>query len=304
MRDTGLSSTQDSTISGRRSGVDRRPRVSQVIPKARRGLKAPHFPGSVGRERRPRPADEPRPIAPPRRRARQGLERQPRRGRPSCPRTSRGPVAEPAGRRALRARGGLGRPGAGGRPRSRRARPRAQHRAGLRRRLGRLFGFLRAPRSRAAARGAANRRALPQIAGAHSGRDGPGMAVTTLRRRLSAIGSRHTTAHHDTPTDHPLVRRLVARYARTRGPRRKRRRIRSFSNRSPRCCWRCPTINRRAVTDSCCLGMLERSGAPNRRPGRPRPKILEEGGVRLDRGGEKWSPQSRAPVLRPAPTAA
>ncbi len=56
-----------------------------------------------------------------------------------------------------------------------------------------------------------------------SGRDGPGLSVATLRRRLSAIASRHTTAHHDTPTDHPLVRRLVARYARSRGTAKKKK---------------------------------------------------------------------------------
>ncbi len=44
----------------------------------------------------------------------------------------------------------------------------------------------------------------------------------TLRRRLSAIASRHTTAHPDTPTDHTPVRRLIARYARNRGTAKKK----------------------------------------------------------------------------------
>ena len=44
-----------------------------------------------------------------------------------------------------------------------------------------------------------------------------GLALPTLRRRLAAIAVRHTTAGLDTPTDHPLVRRMLRRYARTRG---------------------------------------------------------------------------------------
>jgi integrase len=44
-----------------------------------------------------------------------------------------------------------------------------------------------------------------------------GLAVPTLRRRLAAIAVRHTSESHETPTDHPLVRRMLRRYARTRG---------------------------------------------------------------------------------------
>ena len=44
-----------------------------------------------------------------------------------------------------------------------------------------------------------------------------GLALPTLRRRLAAIAIRHTAAGHETPTDHPLVRRILRRYARTRG---------------------------------------------------------------------------------------
>ncbi len=44
-----------------------------------------------------------------------------------------------------------------------------------------------------------------------------GLALPTLRRRLAAIAVRHTAAGHETPTDHPLVRRMLRRYARTRG---------------------------------------------------------------------------------------
>ena len=44
-----------------------------------------------------------------------------------------------------------------------------------------------------------------------------GLALPTLRRRLAAIAVRHTAVGCDTPTDHPLVRRMLRRYARTRG---------------------------------------------------------------------------------------
>ncbi|MBD5636100.1 MAG: tyrosine-type recombinase/integrase, partial [Candidatus Eremiobacteraeota bacterium] len=44
-----------------------------------------------------------------------------------------------------------------------------------------------------------------------------GLALPTLRRRLAAIASRHATAGLETPTDHPLVRRLLRRYSRSRG---------------------------------------------------------------------------------------
>ncbi len=44
-----------------------------------------------------------------------------------------------------------------------------------------------------------------------------GLALPTLRRRLAAIAVRHTAAGHETPTDHPLVRRMLRRYARMRG---------------------------------------------------------------------------------------
>lgn len=44
-----------------------------------------------------------------------------------------------------------------------------------------------------------------------------GLALPTLRRRLAAISSRHATAGLETPTDHPLVRKMLRRYARSRG---------------------------------------------------------------------------------------
>jgi len=44
-----------------------------------------------------------------------------------------------------------------------------------------------------------------------------GLALPTLRRRLAAIASRHATAGLETPTDHPLVRKLLRRYSRSRG---------------------------------------------------------------------------------------
>jgi len=44
-----------------------------------------------------------------------------------------------------------------------------------------------------------------------------GLALPTLRRRLAAIAVRHTAAGQETPTDHPFVRRMLRRYARTRG---------------------------------------------------------------------------------------
>ena len=47
--------------------------------------------------------------------------------------------------------------------------------------------------------------------------DTPGLSVSTLRRRLAAIASKHATKKLETPTDHPLVRKLVRRYSRSRG---------------------------------------------------------------------------------------
>jgi integrase len=44
-----------------------------------------------------------------------------------------------------------------------------------------------------------------------------GLALPTLRRRLAAIASRHATAGQESPTDHPLVRKLLRRYSRSRG---------------------------------------------------------------------------------------
>ncbi len=54
-------------------------------------------------------------------------------------------------------------------------------------------------------------------AGIRSGRGPQGLALPTLRRRLAAIASRHATAGLETPTDHPLVRRMLRRYSRSRG---------------------------------------------------------------------------------------
>jgi len=44
-----------------------------------------------------------------------------------------------------------------------------------------------------------------------------GLSLPTLRRRLAAIASRHASASLETPTDHPLVRKLLRRYSRSRG---------------------------------------------------------------------------------------
>ncbi len=44
-----------------------------------------------------------------------------------------------------------------------------------------------------------------------------GLSLPTLRRRLAAIASRHASAKVETPTDHPLVRKLLRRYSRSRG---------------------------------------------------------------------------------------
>jgi len=44
-----------------------------------------------------------------------------------------------------------------------------------------------------------------------------GLSLPTLRRRLAAIASRHAMAGLETPTDHPLVRKLLRRYSRIRG---------------------------------------------------------------------------------------
>ena len=44
-----------------------------------------------------------------------------------------------------------------------------------------------------------------------------GLSVSTLRRRLAAIAKKHATEKLETPTDHPLVKKLVRRYSRTRG---------------------------------------------------------------------------------------
>ena len=45
----------------------------------------------------------------------------------------------------------------------------------------------------------------------------PGLSVSTLRRRLAAIASKHATEKLETPTGHPLVKKLVRRYSRSRG---------------------------------------------------------------------------------------
>ena len=45
----------------------------------------------------------------------------------------------------------------------------------------------------------------------------PGLSVSTLRRRLAAIASKHATEKLETPTDHPLVKKLMRRYSRSRG---------------------------------------------------------------------------------------
>ncbi len=50
-----------------------------------------------------------------------------------------------------------------------------------------------------------------------------GLSLPTLRRRLAAIASRHTITGLETPTDHPLVRRMLRRYARTRGTAQKKK---------------------------------------------------------------------------------
>ena len=44
-----------------------------------------------------------------------------------------------------------------------------------------------------------------------------GLSLPTLRRRLAAIASGHAMAGLETPTDHPLVRKLLRRYSRSRG---------------------------------------------------------------------------------------
>ena len=45
----------------------------------------------------------------------------------------------------------------------------------------------------------------------------PGLSVSTLRRRLAAIASKHATENLETPTNHPLVKKLLRRYSRSRG---------------------------------------------------------------------------------------
>ena len=45
----------------------------------------------------------------------------------------------------------------------------------------------------------------------------PGLSVSTMRRRLAAIASKHASEKLETPTDHPLVKKLVRRYSRSRG---------------------------------------------------------------------------------------
>ena len=51
----------------------------------------------------------------------------------------------------------------------------------------------------------------------------PGLSVSTLRRRLAAIASKHATEKLETPTDHPLVKKLVRRYGRSRGTAKKKK---------------------------------------------------------------------------------
>ena len=58
---------------------------------------------------------------------------------------------------------------------------------------------------------------LSRRAAVLSGNAPPGLALPTLRRRLAAIATRHASAGLETPTDHPLVRKMLRRYARSRG---------------------------------------------------------------------------------------
>ena len=44
-----------------------------------------------------------------------------------------------------------------------------------------------------------------------------GLSLPTLRRRLAAIASRHAIERLETPTDHPLIKKLLRRYSRSRG---------------------------------------------------------------------------------------
>ena len=57
-------------------------------------------------------------------------------------------------------------------------------------------------------------------AGLRSG--GAGLSISTLRRRLAAIASKHATEKLETSTDHPLVKKLVRRYGRSRGTAKKK----------------------------------------------------------------------------------
>ncbi len=60
-----------------------------------------------------------------------------------------------------------------------------------------------------------SRPAVPFAGGIRAGT--VGLSLPTLRRRLAAIASRHAMAGFETPTDHPLVRKLLRRYSRSRG---------------------------------------------------------------------------------------
>ena len=58
-----------------------------------------------------------------------------------------------------------------------------------------------------------------------------GLALSTLRRRLAAIAIRHATQGLETPTDDPLVRRMLRGYARTRGTAKKKKDCSSTASR-------------------------------------------------------------------------
>jgi len=114
-----------------------------------------------------------------------------------------------------------------------------------------------------------------------------GLALPTLRRRLAAIAVRHTAAGHETPTDHPLVRRMLRRYAH---PRDRGQEERAADNRAPAGDRRSyagrPTGDARSRADP--LGIRGGLSPQRARGARPRrSSIHEEGTLRLDRRREE-----------------
>ncbi len=133
-------------------------------------------------------------------------------------------------------------------------------------------------------------------------RDGTvGLSLPTLRRRLAAIASRHATEKLETPTDHPLVKKLLRRYSRSRGTAVKKKeaftidRLATLLSAMPD---DLPALRDRALLLARLCGGVsaERARGARRRAS----AVFEEGAVRVDRGREERPAEEGARALRAA----